>query len=357
MSTHTVACIGTGAKEDLTSPGREGFAMNYYHAEGYERLESCELVACADLIVDRAEEFADEFDIPTDGVYEDYKTMLEAVEPSVVSISVWPDSHADIVIDCARTESVEAIHCEKPMDKTWANSKRMAAVCAEEDVQLTFNHMRRFKPTWVEARKLIDGGEIGDLERVELAPGNIYDGGTHEIDFVTGVVGDRPVKWVIGQIDYRKENKWFGIHNENQAIAHWEYENGVKGVLASGDHSSLVPALMRFVGTEGILDIAPENGDGGTEIRWRTTADETWTRRTIDEGSWVEPTNDAIAHAIECLESGAQPTIGAQNALNGTELIFGIWESARGRGRVEFPLEIADNPLEDLVDAGELDLQ
>ena len=35
-------------------------------------------------------------------------------------------------------------------------------------------------------------------------------------------------------------------------------------------------------------------------------------------------------------------------------MIFGAWESARRRGRVEFPLDIEDNPLEAMVESGEL---
>jgi UDP-N-acetylglucosamine 3-dehydrogenase len=89
---------------------------------------------------------------------------------------------------------------------------------------------------------------------------------------------------------------------------------------------------MRFVGT-----------DGGE-----------WTGETVEEGAWTDPINDAVAHVVACLESGDQPVIGAENALNSTEIIFGVWESARRRGRVEFPLEIDDNPLEAMVESGDL---
>jgi hypothetical protein len=37
-----------------------------------------------------------------------------------------------------------------------------------------------------------------------------------------------------------------------------------------------------------------------------------------------------------------------------TELIFAIYESVRRRGRVDLPLDAEDNPLEALVDAGEI---
>ena len=43
--------------------------------------------------------------------------------------------------------------------------------------------------------------------------------------------------------------------------------------------------------------------------------------------------------------------------LKTTEVIFGACESARKRGRVDFPIEVEDSALEALVDAGELAFQ
>ncbi|GAB3031923.1 Gfo/Idh/MocA family protein [Natronobiforma cellulositropha] len=354
MASYDVAFIGTGSTEDLENPNRSGFAMNYYHAEGYEALENCALVACADVVPERAAAFAEAFDIDAAHTYETYGELLAETEPDIVSISVWPELHAEVVVDCARTESVQAIHCEKPMALTWGGARRMAAVADEEDVQLTFNHMRRFKPTWVEARERVRSGAIGDLERIELSPGNVYDGGTHEIDFAFGVADESPARWVIGQIDYREENVWFGAHNENQAYALWEHENGVVTVVSTGPGADLIPASMRFSGSEGVLEVAPADAEGTNTLRWRRQGESSWTRRTVEEGRWTDPVGDAVAHVVDCLETGEEPAIGAANALNATEVIFGIWESARRRGRVDLPLEIDDNPLHDLVESGAL---
>ncbi|WP_242695534.1 Gfo/Idh/MocA family protein [Halomontanus rarus] len=346
---HDVALIGTGSDPD--DPDFSGFAMAYHHAEVYQRLENCELVACADIVPENAAAFAETFDIDEGHTYEDYQRLLTEAEPDVVSICVPPAIHADIVVDCARAGSVDAIHCEKPMDLTWGGAQRMAQICWRRDVQLTFNHQRRFKPSWAEARDLVDSGKIGDVERVELAPPNIYDWGTHAIDFVGFVTGDRPAEWVIGQIDYREEQQWFGAHNENQAFGLWEYDDGVQAVISTGVGGSFVPALFRFVGTEGTLDVDP---DGESEtIRWRQYGED-WEYRAIEEGEWTEPIGDAIEHVVDCLETGAEPELSARKALNTTEIIFGIWESARRRGRVDCPLEIDDNPLHAMVESGAL---
>lgn len=351
MTNYDVAFVGTGADPD--DPDVSGFAMAYHHADAYEALENCDLAACADIVPENAAAFADRYGIAEDHQYEDYEAMVAEVGPDVVSVAVPPAIHADVVVDCVRAGDLEAIHCEKPMDLTWGGAQRMTQAAWRNDVQLTFNHQRRFKPSWVAARERIDEGVIGDLERVEMAPPNIYDWGTHALDFAGDVVGDRPAEWAIGQIDYREEQYWFGAHNENQAYGLWEYDNGVTGVISTGEGDSLVPAFFRFIGTEGVLDLDPD--DDEADLRWRADGDDDWTRQSVEEGEWTEPIGDAIAHVVECVETGEEPTLSARRALNATEIIFGVWESARRRGRVEFPLEIDDNPLHDMVESGDLD--
>ena len=348
---HDVAFIGTG--DDPDDPDMSGFAMAYHHARAYEHLESCALVACADIKPANAAAFAETFDIEDEHCFEDYEEMLAAIEPDIISVCVPPAIHAAVVVDCAR-HGPAAIHCEKPMDLTWGGARRMAEACWRRDIQLTFNHQRRFKPSGARARELIDAGTIGDIERVELTPPNIFDWGTHAVDFAGAVIGDRPAEWVIGQIDYRSEQHWFGAHNENQAHAMWRYDTGVNAVIATGVGATLTPALLRFIGSDGLVDIDPRSPtDEAVNLRWRTDGGP-WESEAIDDGPWTDSIDAAIAHIITCLETGTEPELSARRALNATEIIFGIWESSRRRARVDFPLEIDDNPLEAMVASGKL---
>jgi hypothetical protein len=60
----------------------------------------------------------------------------------------------------------------------------------------------------------------------------------------------------------------------------------------------------------------------------------------------------AIADAVDGLTRDVEPELSGRNALRATEVIFAAWESARRGGRVDLPLEIADNPLVDMIDSG-----
>ena len=345
MSDHSVAFIGTGPNPDTPVWGKSA-AMAYRHAASYRKLDQCDIVACADLVRENAEAFAEEFDIDREHVYDDYAEMLAAADPDVVSICTPVPTHADIVVDCARIGTLQAIHCEKPMATTWADCKRMASACDDHGIQLTFNHQRRFDERNREAKRLLDSGAIGDLRRVEMGGKNLFDFGSHLIDLCNFFNGEHDAEWVIGQVDYRTENVRYGAHNENQAFAQWRYDNGVYGLAATGD-DAVVGCYNRLVGSDGEIELLV---DDGPDLRVRRADG---SRETLDVE--VAPLLDrAIEHVIESLDSGAEPELAAANSLRTSEIIFGVWESARRRGRVEFPLNVEDNPLEAMVESGDL---
>ena len=343
----TAAVIGTGADPD--DPSSDGYAMGYDHADGYEYAEGVELVACADIVPENGRAFAEHYGLESDRVFEDYRELVAEVEPDIVSVTVPPALHARIAIDCIR-DGVPAVHCEKPMALTWGECRTMAQEAYRFDCQLTFNHQRRFGEPIRLAKELLGEGKIGELRRVEMGGHNLYDYGSHSFDLCNYFVDEANPEWVIGQLDYREETVYFGAHNENHAIAQWEYDNGVRGFAATG--YGQIPTHNRLVGTEGVIDIGPYESDAALRIRRGSGWEEL---DTNGEGMHdVEYIHRGIQHIVETLGTDYEPELCARNALSATEIIFGAWESARRRARVEFPLEIDDNPLESMVESGKL---
>lgn len=351
MSEITVGCIGTGP--DPENPSRHGHAMAYHHARGYAQLNSCRLVGCADIVPEHGRAFAETFDIPQRHVYEDYRELLRKVTPDVVSICTPPAEHADLVIGCAKG-GVDAIHCEKPMADTWGACRRVVDVCEQHDVQITFNHQRRFGEPFRRAKELLEEGTIGELRRLEFQAFNLYDYGTHSFDLCNYYAGEATPEWILAQLDYRQENQIFGAHNENQGVAYWKYENGINGLAATGPQSELVDCHNRLCGDDGVIEIGPE---GGPTLRYRTTDMTEWTSIDCKGEGLDEPVfiHRAIEDVVDSLRTQRQPALRSDRALRATKLAFGAWESCRQRGRVTFPLEIDDNPLRSMVEAGALD--
>ena len=349
-----IAIIGTGADPD--DPDRTGFAMAYSHADAYEAVADCEIVACADIVREHAEAFAEAYELPADGVFTDHETMLDAVDPEIVSICTPPAVHEDLVVDCV-DHGVGAVHCEKPMADTWGASRRMAAAAADAETQLTFNHQRRYGRPFRRAKELLDDGAIGDLRRIELAAGNLMDYASHSIDLANYFVDETDVEWVMGQFDYRDAEEYFGVHNENQGLATWAYETGVHALAATGGERGpdLVDCHHRLVGDDGEIEIGvgfPGADDHGRHRIRRANSGE-WEPieadgETVHGPDFVER---AIRDVVECYREDRPCDLRAENALQATEVIFAAYESARRRGRIDLPLEIDDHPLEALIAA------
>ncbi len=350
MARVTAAVIGTGPDPDDVVWG-ESAAMAYRHGDAYRDLKDCDLIACADIVRENAEAFAAEFDIDGGHVFEEFETMLLETEPDVVSVCTPVPTHADIVVGAAETEVPKAIHCEKPMADSWEGSKRMAEAADENDVQLTFNHQRRFDPTWQEASRLVSEGAIGEVERVEMGGKNLYDFGSHLIDLCNHFVGERGAEWVLGQVHYDEEDVRYGVHNENQGLAIWSYGDGVHGLASTGYGSGAdaIGAHHRILGSEGAIEVAPD--DDNADVRYKTDMGEGWEELETEGAPAIER---AITHAIDCLDSSEEPVISASHALRATEIIFATWESARRRGRIELPLQDGGNALTEMVEAGDL---
>jgi UDP-N-acetylglucosamine 3-dehydrogenase len=347
-----VGFIGTGRKPVRAGP--QGYGMAHQHAAAYRALpEECAIVACADIVRENAEAFAAMWGVPPGGVYTDAAAMLREQGLDVVSVCVWPHLHAPLVIEAAAA-GVRAIHCEKPMADTWGAARRMVAECERRGVRLTFNHQRRFGRPFRQAKALLEQGAIGELRRVEFGAGDLYDYGSHNFDLSAYFAGERPAVWVMAQIDYRVENLVFGAHNENQALAQWRYDNGVMGLAATGPGAALVGAHNRLVGTDGVIEIGPAGNDLPV-LRYRRGGGP-W--QAVDCGGeglhgpgYIER---AIADVVRAVREGGESELSGRHALRATEVIFACWESARRRGRVDLPLDVDDNPLQAMVESGQV---
>jgi predicted dehydrogenase len=336
MSTYRVGIIGCG--RPWKSEGASGFGMSHFHARGYKDSPQAEIVALADIVQENAEAFRERNG--GDAIYTDYKEMLADANLDMVSICTWPHLHAQMVIDAAEA-GVKAIHCEKPMAPTWGEARQMAKVCDERGVQLTFNHQRRFGPEFVQARKLLRDGAIGDLVRLEGSCGNLFDWGTHWFDMFFFYNDETPAKWVLGQVEPTGGNSVFGVQLEGQAISQFEFENGIIGILTTNARKDW-PLSTRIVGTDGVIEAALRTDP----LRVWAKGSPGWEVIDLEGASSLEETVAlGVMEAVESLKEGREPEHSSHKVIRATELIFGTYESARRGGRIDLPLDVEDSTI------------
>lgn len=337
MAPYRVGIIGCGRPR--REAGATGYGMSHAHARGYETSPDAQIVALADNNPDNARAFQAEHG--GEHVYADYQEMLARERLDIVSVCTWPHLHAPMVIAAAEA-GVRAIHCEKPMAPTWGEARRMAAVCAERGVQLTFDHQRRFGEPFRKARALLQQGAIGSLTRMEATCANLFDWGTHWFDMLQFLNDETPAEWVLGQVESRGGRRIFGVFVESQGVSLVCYRNGVYGLLVTGELEGWGPAI-RLLGDAGSIEIGAERD---VPLRLWERGQIAWTAVPVSEGLHGEDcVMRGVLDLIDALKTGREPELAARKALQATELIFATYESARIRGRVDLPLPIEDSPL------------
>jgi predicted dehydrogenase len=161
------------------------------------------VVALADPDTARAEEVAKSLGGPR--VYSDPAELIgDPAVAAVLVVSPLP-THADWVV--AAAAAGKDVFCEKPLGVTVDQARRAAQAVREAGVRLQVAFNRRFDPTYVHAKALIDAGRIGRpvifkaVTRDRLAPppgylgasggaGILVDTGVHDFDLARWLMGD-----------------------------------------------------------------------------------------------------------------------------------------------------------------------
>jgi predicted dehydrogenase len=317
------------------------------HAEGYIASPDVEIVACADPDQEGRTGFMEAFSVERG--YADYRQMLEQEELDFVSVCTWIGLHKEMILEAAQS-GIKAIHSEKPMAPTWGDSKALYQACVEQQVLITFCHQRRFGSQFVKAKQLVDAGAIGKLIRVEGSCSNLFDWGTHWFDMFFYYNNDEPAAWVMGQIDVREQQKVFGVPIETSGVSWIRWQNGLEGLLSTGQAGQDIGPNNRLIGSDGLIEV------GGRE---RPPV------RLFRQGGWEEPALEgvvppggdtvlAVLDLVDCVKTGREPVLSGRKALQATELIFATYESSRRRAKVDLPLSIEDSPLLSMLAAGDV---
>ena len=129
---------------------------------------SCEVVACADSDADNLALFAERFGLEPSAVYDNYEEMLDRQQLDIVSPILPVQPNPEVVVRCARTPGLRAIACEKPIAAQLSEADDMVQACKQHGVHFAAGDACRNYAQINEARRLIDGGAIGDVKQIDL---------------------------------------------------------------------------------------------------------------------------------------------------------------------------------------------
>ena len=344
-----------------------GCRMGRAHARAMADLAAYELTAVCDLDGETARRVAEQTGGPA--VYTDFDTMLKEVRPEVVGIATPSASHAELTGQAVEAGAI-GVYCEKPMATCLADARAMVALCRQNGAALAINHQRRMSAPFCTMRRLIEDGAIGEVALIRGAcAGDILSDGTHTVDAIFHLAGDIDVKWVLGQVyreapdpqaerskGYPVSGGWrYGHPVETGAMATFEFENGIRGELLTGEVRFPGRGYqdIEVFGTKGRLWRPGDKGDPVPLIQDDRSGG--WREVPMADASGSEVSSNAISNAYDAfahtVRGGAYHPLCGNNALREFEVVMGIYESARLRAKVELPLAQPRFPLEMMIDA------
>ncbi len=330
MTKYRVGIIGCGG-------------ISRMHAGWYKNYSRTEITCVADISESNLKKFSDEFGI--EKTYTDYIEMLEKEKPDIISICTWPASHAEITIESA-IRGVKGILCEKPMAENLGQADKMISACEENGVKLAIDHQLRFAGNYVAAKELLEDGAIGKLYRIYAicGGGDLKDNATHTVDLMRFIYGDRPIEWVVGQIERIGNLKRYGLDSEQFALGYWKFTDNVRAIIEVGEDTAPGYHYIYCYGTEGEMELGVP---GGPDIRIRTKA---------TGGEWVipdtPPYKDPIEDLVESIEQNREHRSSGYQGRATHEVLMAIYESSRKRRRIRLPLEEKESPLKLMINEG-----
>lgn len=275
---------------------------------------------------------------PSCALYNDYKEMLTAIRPDIVSICAYATDRHQMVMDAVRA-GARGIWCEKAFGTSMTEALEMKKACDENGVSLVVSHSRRWHPAYRKAKEMIDAGSIGTLQSITSHfSGSLIHTGTHAFDVLRWFLG-RPV-WVEGATSSLKGGNLWDVADDCGGRAHIQFENGSYAAV-HGESKRYFIFEFDIIGTDGRIRIgnndlleyyAPDKSTHYTGLK------ELYRKEFPvfdDKNVWVEAARSLTGLLDGKIENPSPPEAGC-GAL---ELALAVHLSAeRGAARVHLPL-------------------
>ena len=348
------------------------------HARGWLGVDGCptRIGAIADTNPDALREFGDFFEVPEQSRYLDYREMLDAERPDLVDVCSWHQHHAEMVIAAAARQP-RAILCQKPMASSMKEAREMMMACERNGVKLAIAYQRPHHATWLRARELIRAGVIGQPHLIEIAcGGNMLNTNSHNIRLALFLMDEPQVEWITGAVERTCDLRERGLPAEEASLGLAGCDNGATLVIA-GNLITGMGQGCRVIGTEGVMELStirnpnvelPDDGpmyspegptahynvEAGT-ARYFNSSTAGWTEIEVE---WHDAWAHQCRNTLDWVEGRVETAISAgERGLAVQEVMMGLFESARRRRRVQMPLKTMVNPLQYMIDNGDLPVE
>ena len=280
------------------------------HARNASLMRAAELALLVDPDTSLAEAAAAELGAPCSASFD--VALLDAAVDAVVIATPTP-LHADMVIAAARAG--KHVLCEKPLSLKVDAGRAATDAARAAGVALQVGFQRRFDRDFLEARRMIEDGELGELRLLRIshrnraAPhegdptgrlaGSLVDMAIHDFD---------TARWLVGEL---AEVTAYGSPGATAIVGRFE-----SGALALIDTTRTAAygfeCSVELMGERSTVRIGFTGATGDLQ---HLTASGSRIERPADH---IERHRDAYADELRafvaCVRSGAAPAVGGEDA-------------------------------------------
>lgn len=181
--------------------------ISHKFAEGLEFLDEAEITAVASHSMERAQNFAREFNIKR--AYGSYEEFLKDPDIDIVYIGTTNQLHKECTLMCLKAG--KAVVCEKPFTVNSKQAEEVIDYARSNNIFLMEAMWTRYLPAIVKIRELLNKGVIGEVKKVKadfsfksgnygkgrlfdlnLGGGALLDVGIYTLSFANMILGGKP---------------------------------------------------------------------------------------------------------------------------------------------------------------------
>ncbi len=322
-----------------------------------------EIVYFCDIILERAKKAAKEFGTPDAKVTDDYRELIACRELDTVHVCTPNRSHSEI--SCAALRAGKDVLCEKPMAISAKEAQLMLDAAKETGRTLSIGYQNRYRNDSQYVKAEAKDGFFGDiyfarayavrrravptwgvfLNEYEQGGGPLIDIGTHALDLTLWTMDNYKPKYCVGTT-YHKLNNQTETGNawgdwdpqkftvEDSAFGFIVMENGATISLESSwalnTHQSC-EASFAVCGTKGGADMR-----GGLVLNTVKHGKQVNIEPQLDakgvafyDSHGASPADIEAKQFYEALENGTKPCVLPEQALVVSQILEGIYLSAK----------------------------
>ncbi len=317
-----------------------------------QTFRNLEVVACADLFIERAQARAQEYNVPKACTVEE---LLADPEIDIVVNLTVPKAHAEICL--AALKAGKHVHVEKPLAVDRADGRKVVELAKSKGLRVGAAPDTFLGGGLQTCRKLIDDGWIGEPVAAtafmlchgheswhpspefyyEAGGGPMFDMGPYYLTALVSLMG--PVKRISGATritfpervitSQPKYGKVVTVETPTHIAGIMEFANGAVGtIVTSFDVWAHQMPCIEIYGTEGSLSVPDPNGFGGP-VRVRRMGASEWSAIPLTHGFAENSRGIGVADMAAAIEAGRPQRCSAELAFHVLDLMEGFHDAAR----------------------------